>query len=173
MKIRELDELYVEALKDLYSAENQIIEALPKLEKAVEAEELKEAVRKHLDQTKGQVERLKTIFDDLGENPKGHHCEAMEGLLAEGDELAKDVVAGPVRDAALIGNSQKVEHYEIAGYGTARTFAQLLGHDKHIDLLQATLDEEFDTDEKLTSIAEKIVNEKAASIKTGAAAGAK
>ena len=162
MEVKDFDSLYVEGLRDLYSAEKQLIKALPKMAKAATTAKLKTAVEKHLEVTKGQVERLDTIFSDLKESPEGHECKAMKGLIEEGDELMKEVESGPVLDAALIGAAQKVEHYEMAGYGTSRTFAELLGKTKHVKLLQLTLDEEGDTDRELTRLAEGLVNEKAA-----------
>jgi len=166
--IKTLEELYVESLRDMYSAETQIIEALPKMIEGTENAELKNGFQMHLEQTKGQVDRLKSIFEDLEEDPEGHHCQAMEGLLAEGAELLETVEEPDVLDAALIGAAQKVEHYEISGYGTARTFARLLGYEDQAQLLQTTLDEEAQTDVKLTEIAETIINEQAAGTSEGA-----
>lgn len=159
--VKTMHDLYVESLRDLYSAETQITKALPKLAKAVSNKKLKEGFESHLQQTMGQLDRLETIFEDLGQDPKGHHCEAMEGLLAEGSDMISDVKDPAVLDAGLIGAAQKVEHYEISGYGTARTFARLLGFGDHADLLQASLDEEAETDEKLTDLAESMINEQA------------
>lgn len=153
MSVSSFNDLYIEELRDLYSAETQLVKALPKVAKAVTSSKLKAAVEKHLEETKGQVERLEKIFGELGEEPTGHTCKAMQGLIEEGDEMIKEVEAGPLRDAALIGGSQKIEHYEIAGYGTARTFAEMLGQSGHMKLLQATLDEEAATDEGLTKLA--------------------
>lgn len=160
--IKTLSDLYIESLRDLYSAETQIVEALPKMAKAVEDEELRAGFEEHLKQTKGQIERLDNIFKELNEKPTGHTCEAMKGLLKEGEELMKTVKEPSVLCAALIGAAQKVEHYEISGYGTARTFARLLGYEEQADLLQETLDEEAETDEKLTDLAESMINEEAA-----------
>lgn len=162
MEVKTLDDLYVESLQDLYSAESQLIEALPKIAEAVETEELRDAVLEHLEQTKEQANRLEMILRDLGEDPGGTECKAMKGLLEEGKELMKTVEKGPVCDAALIGAAQKVEHYEIAGYGTARTFASLLGRDEDVEALQMTLDEEAQADSTLTDLAEGIVNDQAA-----------
>jgi len=161
--IKTMNDLYVESLRDLYSAETQITKALPKMAKAVNSDELRKGFEMHLTQTEGQIERLKSIFDELGEKPTGHHCEAMEGLLAEGDEMIEAVKEPTVLDAGLIGAAQKVEHYEIAGYGTARNFARLLGFDNHAEILQETLDEEGATDQKLTELADGMINELAAS----------
>ena len=166
--------MYTDGLRDLYSAETQLTKALPKIAEAVESPKLQAAVKDHLEVTKNQKQRLETIFEDLGEKPSGHVCKAMQGLIEEGSELIDKVEAGPVRDAALIGAAQKVEHYEIAGYGTMCAFAKLLGLDEHAELLNQTLEEESETDEKLTSLAEGGVNEKAASkeSRAGATAGA-
>ena len=156
MEMESLRDLFVEQLKDLYSAENQIIKALPKMIKSASADELKSAFQKHLEQTKGQVERLDQIFEDLDESPRGKKCKGMEGLLAEGKELMEEDAEEDVLDAGLISAAQHVEHYEIAGYGTVRTYAQLLGLKKAEKLLQETLDEERETDELLTGISESI-----------------
>lgn len=158
MKLESLQDLLVHELKDLYSAENQLVKALPKMTKAAESEDLKAAFEEHLDQTKTQIERLETIFEELGVSPKGKKCKAMEGLIEEGSELISEDAEPSVKDAALIAAAQKVEHYEIAGYGCARTYAQLLGMDKAAELLQETLDEEGETDKKLTELAESVVN---------------
>lgn len=162
MKIETLNDVYLDNLKDLYSAENQLISALPKMAKAAESEELRTAFQEHLEQTRGHVERLDKVFQQLGKNPKGKKCKAMEGLIEEGKEVISNMdEASPARDAALIAAAQRVEHYEIAGYGCVRTFARVLGDEKSANLLQQTLDEEAETDEKLTSIAEGLVNEQA------------
>ena len=161
MKIQTMEELLVDELKDLYDAEKQIVKALPKMAKAATSEELKTAFEEHLEQTKRQVERLDKIFSKLGEKPAGKKCAAMSGLIEEGEELISDGEESPVLDAGLIAAAQKVEHYEIAGYGTARTHAEILGHNDAAKLLQQTLDEEKSTDEKLTELAESVVNEEA------------
>lgn len=158
MEMDSLRDLYVEQLKDLYSAENQIVKALPKMADAASHPELKNGFERHLEQTRGHVRRLEEIFDDLGESPKGVHCRGMEGLLKEGDEMLKANATDDVRDAGLIAAAQRVEHYEIAGYGTVRAFAERLGHPKHARLLQETLDEEGATDHKLTAMAERVIN---------------
>jgi ferritin-like metal-binding protein YciE len=156
MEMESLRDLFVEQLKDLYSAENQIIKALPKMIKAASSEELKSAFQEHLEQTKGQVERLDQIFEELDESPRGKKCKGMEGLIAEGKELMEEDAEEDVLDAGLIASAQHVEHYEIAGYGCVRTYAQLLGMDKAAKLLQQTLDEEKETDELLSGLAENI-----------------
>jgi ferritin-like metal-binding protein YciE len=158
MKIDSLQKLYVEELKDLYSAEKQLLKALPKMAKAASSPELQSAFREHLEQTKGQVERLERIFEALDKSPKGKKCKAMEGLVEEGAELMGEDADPDVLDAGLIAAAQKVEHYEIAGYGTVRTYAQLLGEAAAADLLQQTLDEEGQTDKKLTELAEGLIN---------------
>jgi ferritin-like metal-binding protein YciE len=163
MKLESLKDLYVEQLKDLYSAETQIIEALPKLAERASAPDLKTAFQEHLRQTQEQVRRLEQIFQDIGESPKGHTCQGMKGLLREGEEMIKMQGDPKVIDAGLIAASQRVEHYEIAGYGTVRTYAELLGKDMHVSLLERTLQEEEMTDERLTELAESHVNEEAMS----------
>ncbi|MCU1310784.1 MAG: ferritin-like protein [Candidatus Angelobacter sp.] len=156
MKIESLQELFIDELKDLYSAENQIIKALPKMAKNANSDELRSAFEEHLEQTKGQVERLDQIFQELDATSRGKKCKGMEGLLEEGKEIMEEDVEPEVLDAALIGAAQRVEHYEIAAYGTARTHAELLEMDNAVRLLQETLDEEKETDRKLTSIAESV-----------------
>ena len=153
-----LRDLYVEELKDLYSAENQILKALPKMAKKASSDELRAAFEEHLEITRSQVERLETIFDDLERSPKGKRCKGMAGLIEEGSEMMKEDAEPDVLDAALISAAQRVEHYEIAAYGTVRTYAERLGLDKHSRLLQQTLDEEGEADKKLTQIAESSVN---------------
>ena len=161
MKLDTLQKLYTEELRDLYNAENQLLKALPKMAKAASSEELKGAFEKHLEQTKGHVERLEQVFEELDERPKGKTCRAMKGLIQEGSELLEQDGDESVRDAGIIVAAQKVEHYEIAGYGSARTFAHLLGQNKAAELLQNTLDEESETDELLTRLAESVINPEA------------
>lgn len=151
-----LKELYIDELKDLYNAENQLVKALPKLAKASSSDELRQGFEEHLEQTKGHVQRLEEIFEMLGESPKGKKCAGMEGLVEEGSEVTKEDFEGSVMDAALIGAAQRVEHYEIAAYGTARALAETLGENDHAGLLAATLAEEKETDEKLTALAREI-----------------
>jgi len=153
-----LEKLYVEQLRDLNSAEEQILEALPKMQQAATHPELKKAFQQHYQQTEQQVQRLQRIFEDLGVKGEGHKCKGMEGLLEEGDEAIEEFKDSDVLDAALIASAQRVEHYEMAGYGCARTYANLLGLQEHHDLLQRTLDEEGETDHKLTNLAESVVN---------------
>lgn len=164
-----MEDLYLESLRDLFSAESQLIEALPKVADKVSDSKLQKTVLEHLEVTKNQRQRLEQIFDELGQDPEGHECAAMKGLIEEADELMKDVKDPEVLDAALIGAAQKVEHYEMSGYGTARTFAQILGHDGHAELLQSTLDEERDADSTLTRIATSGINRKATADATAGA----
>ena len=153
-----LQKLYVEQLKDLYSAEGQILEALPKMVKATTHADLKRAFQEHYQQTEQQKQRLERLGELLGEDLSGHKCKGMEGLIKEGDEVMKEFTDSDVLDAALISAAQRVEHYEMAGYGCARTYAHLLGLQEHADMLQRTLDEEGDTDHKLTDLAETVIN---------------
>jgi ferritin-like metal-binding protein YciE len=148
--------LYIDELKDLYSAENQLVKALPKMAKAASSKELRQGFEKHLEQTKGQVQRLEKILESLDQSPKGKKCVAMEGLVKEGSEVMAEDFEDAVMDAALIGAAKRVEHYEIAAYGTAREFAKVLGHADHASLLGETLAEETDTNEKLTELAKGI-----------------
>jgi len=158
-----LAELLVDELKDLYSAEKQILKALPRMAKATENEELRRAFLRHVEETKVQVERLDAIGEALGVKLTGKKCSGMEGLIEEGKEIMEEDLEGSALDAGLIGAAQKVEHYEIASYGTARAHASLLGLTKVAKLLQKTLDEEGATDKKLTTLAERIINVEAAS----------
>ncbi|HXM20868.1 MAG TPA: ferritin-like domain-containing protein [Terriglobales bacterium] len=151
-----LKKLYVDELKDLYSAENQLVKALPKMAKAASSEELRQGFEEHLEQTKGHVQRLEKIFSSLDESPKGKKCMGMEGLVKEGAEVMEEDFEDAVLDAALIGAAQRVEHYEIAAYGTVCEFAKLLDEPKHASLLQETLEEEKETDEKLTQLSREI-----------------
>ena len=156
MKIDNLQKLYVEELRDLHSAERQIIQALPKMIKAASSPELKSALQEHLDITNQQLDRLNQIFDKLGKKGTGKKCKGMEGVIADGKEILEEDMAPEVLDAAIISAAQHVEHYEMAGYGTVRTYAGLLGETEAMKLLQMTLDEEGDADKKLTQLAERI-----------------
>jgi ferritin-like metal-binding protein YciE len=156
MQLSTLEDLLVEELKDLYSAENQLLKALPKMAKAATSKALKAGFEKHLKQTEGHVERLEQVCETLDVSPKGKKCKAMEGLIEEGADVIEEDAEAEVKDAALIAAAQKVEHYEIAGYGCVRTYAELLGNSKAAKLLQQTLDEEADTDKALTKLAESI-----------------
>jgi ferritin-like metal-binding protein YciE len=153
MMFNDLKDLYVEQLRDLYDAEHQLTRALPKMANAASSTELRDAFNMHLEQTQSQIQRLERIFTDMGVTPQGETCEAMKGLIKEGDQVIQAQGNPHVKDAALIAAAQRVEHYEIAGYGTVRTYAKELGYGDAASLLQKTLDEEGKTDEKLTSIA--------------------
>ena len=161
MKLDTLKTLYIDELRDLYNAENQLLKALPKMAKGASSEDLKDAFEKHLEQTKSHVERLEEVFQEIGETPKGKTCKAMKGLIEEGSEILKEDGEESVIDAGIIVAAQKVEHYESASYGSVRTFAQLLGKDRSAELLQTTLDEESETNETLNQLAEEIVNPEA------------
>jgi len=156
MQQNSLRELYVEELKDLYSAESQLLKALPKMAKAAEGDDLRKGFEQHLEQTRGHVSRLEKIFNNLGESPKGKRCKGMEGLISEGGEVITEHDESEMRDAGLISAAQRVEHYEIAGYGCVKTYATLLGHDDAASLLDQTLQEEKETDQKLTELAGRI-----------------
>jgi len=156
MSASNLRELLIEELKDIYDAEQRITKALPKMAKAADSEELKEAFQEHLAQTQEHVKRLEQVFEQLDETAKKKQCKAMTGLLEEGDEIMEEDFAPDVRDAALITAAQKVEHYEMAAYGSLRTWAELIGEDEVVNLLQTTLDEEGETDKKLTEIAQSL-----------------
>ena len=161
MKLDSLRTLWIEEMRDLYSAENQLLKALPKMAKKAATPELKEAFETHLEETQTHVERLEEIFSKLGKKPSGKTCKAMKGLIEEGSEMMSEDGPDSVIDAGIIAAAQRVEHYEIAGYGVVRTFASILGEDEAEDLLQETLDEEAAADEKLTEIAENTVNDDA------------
>src|SRR5437773_11000655 len=161
MKLDTLKTLYIDELRDLYNAENQLLKALPKMAKGASSEDLKDAFEKHLEQTKSHVERLEEVFQAIGEPPKGKTCKAMKGLIEEGSEILKEDGEESVIDAGIIVAAQNVEHYEIASYGSVRTFAELLGQKKAAELLQTTLDEESEANELLNGLAESIVNPEA------------
>jgi ferritin-like metal-binding protein YciE len=152
-KLKSLHDLYVEHLQDLHSAEVQLLKALPTMAKAAHDPALKAAFEEHLDQTKIHVERIEGLCRQLHVTPKGETCKAMQGLVEEGDEVIEENEKGPLRDVAIIGAAQRVEHYEIAGYGCARSYAEVLGDQEATAILQRTLDEEGDTDHRLTEIA--------------------
>lgn len=161
-KIDSLEPLMLDELRDLLDAEKQVTKALPKMVKAASSEELKAAFEQHLDQTAGQIERLNQVFEQLGERARGKKCEAMQSIIEEGQQMMQEAEPGPTRDALLIASAQKVEHYEMASYGTLRTYANQLGHSKAATLLEQTLKEERATDERLTAIAESSSNPRAA-----------
>lgn len=156
MKLNSLQDLYLEQLKDLYDAEQQIIKALPKMIEEVTSKDLEQELTQHLNVTKTQATRLEKIFAALGEEPEREKCQGMKGVIEEGNNLIKHIEDPDVRDAAIIASAQRVEHYEMAGYGTARTYAGLLGQEVGSQLLQQTLDEEKEADRTLTTLAEGI-----------------
>ncbi len=158
MEMETLKDLYVEELKDLWSAEKQIVKALPRMIKAASHPELKAAFARHLKETETHVERIEGVCDELGVSPRGKKCIGMEGLLEEGAELIKEKPDADVLDAGLISAAQHVEHYEMAGYGCVRTYARQLGYEAQANILQTTLDEEGSADKLLTQIAESSVN---------------
>ena len=162
MRMESLQELYIDELRDIYDAEQQLVKALPKMAKAATNEELRAAFEQHLEQTEEHVARLERVFEELGEKPKRKTCEAMKGLVEEGKQLMEEDADEDVMDAGLIAAAQKVEHYEIATYGTLRTYAEMLGFDEQADILQETLDEEKDTDDNLTELAVSCINLEAA-----------
>lgn len=157
-----LEDLFKDQLQDVYDAEHRLTEALPKMAEAADSPQLASAFREHLQETERQVERLERVFEIIGETPKRKSCDAMKGLISEGDEIISAKGSADVRDAALIAAAQRVEHYEMAAYGTLRTLASRLGHAEARELLQTTLDEEGNADHKLTDIAERAVNPQAA-----------
>lgn len=159
MPMQTADDLFLNELKDIYSAEKQAIRAYPRVAKKITSDDLREAVEQHLEQTKGQLERLDQVFETLGKKPGSKTCEAMKGLIDEAGELLAEIEQGPVLDAAIIGALQKMEHYEIASYGTVIAFAEAMGQDDVQQLLQQTLDEEKETDEKLTGVARDVNQE--------------
>lgn len=161
MKLNSMDDLYEEQLQDLYSAEQQIMEALPKMIKAASSPELKKAFENHLKQTEEQLNKLKKVFEDLEVEPGQEKCKAMEGIIKESEHILKAKADPKVLDVALIACAQRVEHYEIAGYGTARTYAQMLDHEDQAEILEEILNEEKETDVLLTELAESSINQKA------------
>lgn len=163
MQQESMRQLYIDELRDLYNAETQLVKALPKMAKASSNAELRQGFEEHLRQTSEHVSRLEQIFEMLDEKPTGKKCLGMEGLVKEAAETMKEGYEGAVMDAAIIGAAQRVEHYEIAGYGTVRTLAQLLGKDEHVTLLEQTLGEEKQTDERLTHLAGNINSQAAGS----------
>jgi ferritin-like metal-binding protein YciE len=156
MSVDTIEKLFVEELKDLYSAENQITKALPKMAKAAKSNELRTAFEHHLKETEGHVQRLEQAFEILGTTARGKTCEGMKGVLEEGETMLKETQEGEVRDVALISAAQRVEHYEMAAYGTVRTYAERLGKSQVVQLLQKTLEEEKTADKKLTDISKQV-----------------
>lgn len=161
MAAKKMQDLMVEELRDIYHAEKQLIRALPKMQKAASAESLKQAFEQHLEETRHQVERLEQIFEELDMRTRGRRCEAMEGLVEEAQEMMEEGLAPEVLDAALVAAAQKVEHYEIASYGTLRAYAEALGHEKITQLLDQTLEEEKATDQRLNQLALSEINKRA------------
>ena len=158
MQMQDLQDLYVGELRDLYNAEKQLIRALPKMAKKASDDQLRQAFETHVEETKGHVDRLEQIFEKLGRKAGGKTCKAMQGIVEEGKEMMEEAEEPEVLDAALIAAAQRAEHYEIAGYGTVRTYAKLLGDDQAAKILQKTLDEEGETDKKLSQLAESSIN---------------
>ena len=158
MKLNTLQDLLIEELQDIYDAENQILKALPKMAKAASAPQLQQAFEEHLEQSRKHVESLDQVFEQFGAKAKSKTCKAMQGLITEGEEMIKEKADPAVRDAGLIAAAQRVEHYEMAAYGTVRTYARQLGQQQAAKLLQQTLDEEGTTDKKLTQLAESLIN---------------
>jgi ferritin-like metal-binding protein YciE len=158
MKFESLQDLYVRELRDLYDAEKQLVKVLPKMAKASSSSELQSAFEEHLEQTRGHVERLEQVFEKLGSRPRGTKCKGIEGIINEGKEMMEEDGDNAVLDAAIISAAQRVEHYEMAGYGCVRTYAQTLGYEDQARLLEQTLEEEKQADQKLTQIAESVVN---------------
>jgi ferritin-like metal-binding protein YciE len=156
MNMESLQDLYVDQLRDIYNAENQLVKALPKMAKSANSPDLQAAFEGHLEETRGHVERLEQIFEKLGEKPGGKTCKAMKGLVEEGSEMMDEDAGPPIMDAGLIAAAQRVEHYEMAAYGCVRDFAKILGQPEAAKVLQQTLDEEKAADKKLTRIAEGI-----------------
>ncbi len=161
MHMQSLQDLFVDQLRDLYNAENQLVKALPKMAKSADSEDLKTAFEAHLEETKGHVERIEQIFEKLGAKPGGKTCRAMKGLVEEGSEMMEEDAEPPVMDAGLIAAAQRVEHYEMAGYGCVVSFAKLLGDKESAGLLQETLDEEMAADKKLSKLADGGINKRA------------
>lgn len=159
MKATTLKDVYVDELRDLYNAEQQLIKALPKMAKAATSEDLRQGFEEHLEQTKGHAQRLEQIFQALGESIKGKKCKGMEGIIAEGAEVISEDYEGAAMDAAIIAAAQRVEHYEIAGYGSVHAYATILGETEAANLLERTLNEEKETDQKLTDLSETINEE--------------
>ncbi len=158
MKLKTLEDLFVEQMRDIYDAEKQLVKALPKMAKAATSADLKTAFKNHLEETKGHVKRLEQVFELVGQKARGKSCAAMEGLIEEGKEMIEADAEHAVKDAGLIAAAQRVEHYEMAGYGCLHTWAKQLGHAEAADLLEKTLNEEKSADQKLTAIAESAVN---------------
>jgi ferritin-like metal-binding protein YciE len=160
-KVKSLEDLFIDELKDMYNAENQLTRALPKMAKKANSDELRKAIETHLEETQNQIERLEKVFEELNQTAKGKTCQAMKGLIEEGTEIMEETSEDVVRDAGIISAAQKVEHYEIASYGTLVTFAKNLGYNKAAELLEQTLEEEKKTDQLLTDLAVSGINQEA------------
>jgi ferritin-like metal-binding protein YciE len=161
MKIETMEDLFLEQVEDLYDAEKRLVKALPKMADASTSLALRQAFESHLLETEGHVSRLENVFRTLGQDPKGKTCDAMKGLISEGEDVVSDIDQSPLRDAGLIAAANRVEHYEIAAYGSARTFADILGLSEAAALLEQTLQEEKKADQKLTQLAESMINDEA------------
>jgi len=161
MKIENMEDLFLQQIEDLYDAERRLVKALPKMAEASTSLSLRKAFESHLIETEGHVRRLEDVFRMVGQDPKGQTCDAMKGLVSEGEDTISDIDQSPLRDAGLIAAANRVEHYEIAAYGSARTFAEILGLSEAASLLEQTLQEEKRADQKLTHLAEGMVNEQA------------
>jgi ferritin-like metal-binding protein YciE len=161
MKIQSMEDLFLEQIEDLYDAEKRLVKALPKMAEASTSQSLRQAFQSHLMETEGHVSRLENVFRALGKNAKSQTCDAMKGLVSEGEDMISDTEPSSVRDAGLIASANRVEHYEIAAYGSARTFAEMLGMREAASLLEQTLQEEKKADQKLTQLAESMVNDEA------------
>jgi len=161
MRPIELNDLFIETLRDIFHAEKQLLRALPKMARAANSDELRQAFETHKDETQGQVERLEQVFEMVGKRASGKPCEAMQGLVAEGQEIMEEFKDSNALDAGLIASAQTIEHYEISRYGTLRTWAEQLGMEDAVKLLEETLEEEKKTDQLLTEIAESSANEEA------------
>ncbi len=161
MKIETMEDLFLEQIEDLYDAEQRLVKALPKMAEASTSPELRQAIESHLGETKGHVTRLEQVFQFLRKKPKGQTCDAMKGLIEEGEDVISNIDQSPLRDAGLIAAANRVEHYEIAAYGSARTFAKTLGLREAVSLLEQTLNEEKNADTKLTTLAESKINAEA------------
>ncbi len=161
MKMETMEDLFLDQIEDLYDAEQRLVKALPKMAKAANSSELRQAFESHLQQTQGHVSRLERVFPELGKEPKGKTCDAMKGLISEGEDIISDIEDSKLRDAGLIAAANRVEHYEIAAYGSAKAFAQTLGLSNAVSLLEQTLEEEKEADQKLTRLAESMINDEA------------
>lgn len=161
MKIESMEDLFLEQIEDLYDAEKRLVKALPEMAQASTSQTLRQAIESHLMETEGHVSRLEKVFRMIGKDPKSQTCDAMKGLISEGEDIVDDIDESSLRDAGIIAAANRVEHYEIAAYGSARTFAQTLGLTEAAALLEQTLQEEKRADQKLTQLAESMVNEEA------------